>query len=83
MDPATIFCPNLACPARGHVGQGNIGIHSRQGPALHLYAVPQDLRGDKRDGVLPPADASRNRDARAHAPRPRLSPASHRRGFWV
>jgi transposase-like protein len=30
MDPATIFCPNLACPARGQVGQGNIGIHARQ-----------------------------------------------------
>src|SRR5262245_4510563 len=30
MDPATIFCPNLACPARGQVGQGNIGVHSRQ-----------------------------------------------------
>ena len=30
MDPTTIFCPNLACPARGQVGQGNIGIHSRQ-----------------------------------------------------
>jgi transposase-like protein len=29
-DPATLFCPNLACPARGHVGQGNIGIHSRK-----------------------------------------------------
>jgi transposase-like protein/IS1 family transposase len=30
MDPTTISCPNLACPARGQVGQGNIGIHSRQ-----------------------------------------------------
>jgi transposase-like protein len=30
MDPTTIFCPNLACPARGQVGQGNISIHSRQ-----------------------------------------------------
>jgi transposase-like protein/IS1 family transposase len=30
MDPTTKFCPNLACPARGQVGQGNIGIHSRQ-----------------------------------------------------
>ena len=28
MDPATTFCPNLACPARGQTGQGNIGIHS-------------------------------------------------------
>jgi transposase-like protein/plasmid stabilization system protein ParE len=29
MDPATIFCPHLACPARGQVGQGNIRVHSR------------------------------------------------------
>ena len=28
MDPATAFCPNLVCPARGHTGQGNICIHS-------------------------------------------------------
>ena len=30
MDPATVFCPNLACPARGQIGQGNIGIHSHK-----------------------------------------------------
>ena len=30
MDPATIFCPNLACPARGQTGQGNGRLHSRQ-----------------------------------------------------
>ena len=30
MDPQTIFCPNLACPARGQVGKGNIGVHSRK-----------------------------------------------------
>src|SRR5947209_10463667 len=30
MDPTTPFCPNLACPARGQTGQGNIGIHSRK-----------------------------------------------------
>jgi transposase-like protein len=30
MDPTTVFCPNLACHARGHVGKGNIGIHSRK-----------------------------------------------------
>src|SRR5438093_4316482 len=28
MDPTTTFCPNLACPARGQTGQGNLGIHS-------------------------------------------------------
>ena len=30
MNPTTVCCPNLACPARGQTGQGNIGIHSRQ-----------------------------------------------------
>jgi transposase-like protein len=30
MDPTTVCCPNLACPARGQIGQGNIGIHWRQ-----------------------------------------------------
>jgi transposase-like protein len=28
VDPATTFCPNLACPARGQTGEGNIRIHS-------------------------------------------------------
>jgi transposase-like protein len=28
MDPHTAFCPNLACPARGQVGQGTITVHS-------------------------------------------------------
>jgi transposase-like protein len=30
MDPTTVFCPNRNCPARGHTGQGNLGIHSRK-----------------------------------------------------
>ena len=30
MDPITVFCPNLACPARGQTGKGNIGIHSQK-----------------------------------------------------
>jgi transposase-like protein/IS1 family transposase len=30
MDPTTVFCPNLACPARGQTGQDNIGVHSRK-----------------------------------------------------
>jgi len=29
MDPQQVFCPHLACMARGHVGQGNIRRHSR------------------------------------------------------
>jgi hypothetical protein len=30
MDPTTAFCPNWHCHARGQIGQGNIGIHSRK-----------------------------------------------------
>jgi transposase-like protein len=30
MDPASVFCPNLECPARGQASQGNIRIHSRK-----------------------------------------------------
>jgi transposase-like protein len=30
MDPTTTFCPNGHCPARGQIGQGNIGIHSQK-----------------------------------------------------
>jgi transposase-like protein len=30
MDPQTVFCHNSACPARGQVGKGNIGIHSQK-----------------------------------------------------
>ena len=30
MDPQSVFCPNPDCPARGQIGQGNIGVHSQQ-----------------------------------------------------
>ena len=30
MNPQDIFCLNIDCPARGQVGKGNIGIHSRR-----------------------------------------------------
>ena len=30
MDPTTVCCPNLACLARGQVGQRTLRIHARQ-----------------------------------------------------
>jgi transposase-like protein len=30
MDPATVFCPKLECPARGQTGAGHMGIHARK-----------------------------------------------------
>jgi len=30
MNPESVFCPNLSCPAKGRRGRGNITIHSAQ-----------------------------------------------------
>jgi transposase-like protein len=30
MNPQEIFCPNMDCVARGHVGKGNIHVHSQK-----------------------------------------------------
>ena len=30
MNPQDVWCPNLACPARGQAGQGNIRVHSQK-----------------------------------------------------
>ena len=35
MDPQKVWCPNLACPARGQIGQGNIGVHSQKERRYH------------------------------------------------
>ena len=35
MNPHTVFCPNLDCPARGQTGQGNITIHSQREARYH------------------------------------------------
>jgi transposase-like protein len=28
LDPLTVFCPNMSCPARGRVNEGTISVHS-------------------------------------------------------
>ncbi len=35
MDPQQTFCPNLDCPARGQIGEGNIISHGRKRPRSH------------------------------------------------
>ena len=55
MDPTTTFCPNLACPARGQSGQGNIGIHSRKEQTLPVYAVSQNIQRYQGHRLLSPA----------------------------
>ena len=38
MDPTTVFCPNWTCPARGHIGQGNSGIHAQKEQRVICHA---------------------------------------------
>ncbi len=35
MHSPNIFCPNMDCPARGQVGQGNIGSHGKSRPRFY------------------------------------------------
>ena len=41
MDPTTTCCPNQPCPARGHTGQGNIGIHAQKEQRFICHACHQ------------------------------------------
>src|SRR5438105_6341537 len=47
MDPTTVFCPNLACPARGQTGQGNIGIHSQKEQRFICHACHKTFSATK------------------------------------
>jgi hypothetical protein len=47
MDPARTFCPNLTCPARCQMGQGNIGIH------FAIGLKPPWLKGEVGGGLYP------------------------------
>ena len=82
MDPTTVFCPNLACPARGQTGQGNIGIHSQKEQRFICHAVSQDVQHHQRHGVLSAAHCGRDRGPRRDLARPWLSRGSHCGGVW-
>jgi len=47
MDPTTVFCPNLACPARGQTGQGNIGIHAQKEKRCICHACHKTFSATK------------------------------------
>src|SRR5436190_19072211 len=51
MDPATTFCPNVACAARGQTGQGNIGIHSCKDKRLLCTACHKTFSATKGTAV--------------------------------
>src|SRR6184192_4304243 len=47
MDPTTTFCPNSNCPARGQIGQGNIGIHSQKEQRFICHACHKTFSARK------------------------------------
>jgi transposase-like protein len=68
MNSAELFCPNLACPARGVVGKGNIRVHSEKTKRYICHVCEQTfsasqgtlfcrLHTDPKSGLLGPAYA--------------------------
>lgn len=47
MDPRSVFCHNLDCPARGQIGKGNIGIHSRKDGRYICHVCGQTFTASK------------------------------------
>jgi transposase-like protein len=47
MDLRSVFCPNSDCPARGQIGEGNIGIHSRKEGRYRCRVCGQTFVGRK------------------------------------
>ena len=65
MDPTTTFCPNVACPARGQIGQG----HSS---SMHVRVDTASVRSVARrsDGQDAPVAGRRGQRAARPAPAP-------------
>jgi transposase-like protein len=47
MNSAELFCPNLACQARGAVGKGNIGVHSQPKRRYICHVCKQTFSANK------------------------------------
>src|SRR5215475_13145073 len=47
LDPTTTCCPNWNCPARGHIGRGNIGIHSQKEQRFICHACHKTFSARK------------------------------------
>jgi transposase-like protein len=56
MDPVTRFCPNLACPARGQTGQGNIRSHSCKAQRFLCTECHKTLSATTGTALYRPAD---------------------------
>lgn len=83
MDPAPIFCPHLACPARGQTGQGNMRIHSCKDQRFLCTECHKTFKRHARHSLVSPADPCGDGDPGGDPAGPRMSPPSDRRGLVV
>ena len=81
--PATTFCPNLACPARGQTGQGNIYIHSCKDQRFMCTACHKTFSARQGTAWYRRADLCGDGQLGGDPDGPRVSPASDRRGLWL
>jgi transposase-like protein len=59
MDASKQFCPNWACSARGHIGEGNSSIHDRKRQRTRCKVCKRTLsahRGTMLEGLGKPGD---------------------------
>src|SRR5205085_9142406 len=59
MDASQQFCPNVACSARGQIGQGNIRIHDRKRQRYRCQTCRQTFsarRGTMLEGLRKPTE---------------------------
>ena len=68
MNPQDIFCPNIACPAKGRRNAGNIRVHhhqerryycsKRSGGELICYSPPITIFSGSKEGACCPLFAA-------------------------
>src|SRR6267143_3719415 len=83
MDPKTTCCPNLACPARGQRGQGNIGIHSCKDKRFICTECHKTCSVTKGTAFYRLRTSAETVSLVADTHGPRMSTASDRGGLWV
>jgi hypothetical protein len=83
MGPTTVFCPNLACPARGQTGQGNIRVHSRKDQRFICLQCHKTFTATKGTVFYRLGTSTETVALVRDLTIPWLSPPSGRSGLWV